>query len=42
MQILASTDTLTGLANRSAIYQQLQQARARALRQQRQMALFLY
>lgn len=40
LQILASTDTLTGLANRSAIYQQLQQARARTLRQQRQMALF--
>lgn len=40
LQILASTDTLTGLANRSAIYQQLQQARARALRQQRQIALF--
>ncbi|WP_189433280.1 diguanylate cyclase domain-containing protein [Alishewanella longhuensis] len=40
LQVLASTDTLTNLANRSAIYQQLQQARARSLRYQRKMALF--
>lgn len=38
--VLASTDALTGLANRSAIYQQLQQASARMQRYQSKMALF--
>lgn len=38
--VLASTDALTGLANRSAIYQQLQQASARMQRHQSKMALF--
>jgi len=39
LQVLASTDMLTDLANRNAIYQQLQQASARMQRQMRKMAL---
>lgn len=39
LQLLATTDPLTGLANRNAMYQQLQQAIARARRQRSSLAL---
>ena len=39
LQLLATTDPLTGLANRNAMYQQLHQAIARARRQRSSLAL---
>ncbi len=39
LQLLATTDPLTGLANRNAMYQQLHQAIARAKRQRSSLAL---